>query len=75
MYLESLWLPEAQQLAAKNFFRPTDPSVLAQYAKLFPAVEIFSVNQFFGHWDEINRKHFSDGALFDQFYQAKQAQE
>lgn len=67
-YLQGLWSEEAQQLAAKNHFRPRDKKTLQNLTALFPEVETFDVNEKFGDWTTINRLHFADNALFDRLY-------
>ena len=67
-YLSYLWSLPAQELAAKNYFRPTDKKIIAKTTALFPEVNQFDVNQRFGSWDEINTKHFVDNGLFDRLY-------
>lgn len=75
-YLSNLWSEPAQQLAADNFFRPTDAKTLAKMTALFPKVNSFDVNETFGDWEQINRTHFIDNALFDRLYvKAQQAKE
>lgn len=68
-YLEFLYLPEAQEIAARHFFRPVNPEVLAKYADRFPSVRFFTVDERFGGWQRVMREHFSDGGTFDQIYQ------
>ena len=71
-YLSYLWSPQAQELAAKNYFRPTDKKIIAKTTALFPEVNQFDVNQRFGSWDTINTKHFVDNGLFDRLYVSAQ---
>lgn len=66
-YLRFLYTPEAQEIAARRFFRPSDPAILAQHADSFPPIELFSAGEVFGTWSEIQATHFADGAVFDQF--------
>ena len=66
-YLEYLYTPEGQEIAAKNFYRPTDPTVAAKHAKDFPQVELININDF-GGWTAVHDKYFADGAIFDQIY-------
>lgn len=61
-YLEFLYSPEAQAIAAKNFYRPTDPSVSSPFAKL----ELFSINDKFGGWSKAQPTHFNDNGVFDR---------
>lgn len=70
-YLQFLYTPAAQELAAKNFYRPTDPKVAAKYAKQFPKIELIKVDDVFGGWASAQKTHFSDGGLFDQIYTKK----
>jgi sulfate transport system substrate-binding protein len=67
-FIASLWLEPAQRVAAENYFRPIDPTILAQYKVRFPEIETFNVNRLFGDWATINQQHFVDGGLFDRLY-------
>ena len=67
-YLKYLYSPEGQEIAAKNFYRPTDPKIAAKYAKNFPKVSLFSIDEVFGGWQKAQKAHFSDGGVFDQIY-------
>ena len=64
-YLEYLYTPEGQEIAAKHYFRPIDPGVAAKYAAQFPKIELFSV-QAFGGWAKVQPAHFADGGIFDK---------
>ncbi|OSI10597.1 sulfate ABC transporter substrate-binding protein [Neisseria zoodegmatis] len=68
-YLKYLWSEPAQELAAKFYMRPSNPAVLAKHKSEFPEMETFSPNQVFGSWEEIMKKYFADGGLFDQLAQ------
>lgn len=69
-YLEHLYSPEAQQLAAKHFYRPVDATqISAEQRRQFAQIELFSIDDVFGGWAEAQRKHFNDGGVFDQIYQ------
>jgi sulfate/thiosulfate-binding protein len=67
-YLEYLYSPEGQDIAAKNYYRPSDPVVAAKYAAQFPKLELFTVDAVFGGWQKAQKEHFSDGGTFDQIY-------
>ena len=67
-YLKYLYSPEGQEIAAKNFYRPTDPKIAAKYAKNFPKVSLFTIDEVFGGWQKAQKAHFSDGGVFDQIY-------
>ncbi|MEP7302934.1 MAG: sulfate ABC transporter substrate-binding protein [Caldimonas sp.] len=70
-YLEYLYTPEGQEIAAKNFYRPIDPKVAAKYAKQFPKTTLFTVDDTFGGWAMAQKTHFADGGVFDQIYTRK----
>ncbi len=65
-YLRGLYTPEAQELAAKQFYRPTNPDVLGRHRALFPALTLFTIDEVFGGWKKAQREHFDEGAVFDQ---------
>jgi sulfate transport system substrate-binding protein len=71
-YLEYLYTPEGQAIAAKNFYRPRDPGVAAKYAAAFPKVTLVTIDEVFGGWKKAHAAHFADGASFDQIYQPGQ---
>jgi len=67
-YLKFLYTPEGQAIAARNFYRPRDPKIAAQYASQFPKVKLFTLKDVFGDWRTAQKKHFADGGVFDQIY-------
>jgi sulfate/thiosulfate transport system substrate-binding protein len=67
-YLEYLYTPEGQDLAAKHHFRPSDPDAQAKYAAKYPSLTLFTIAEKFGSWKEANSKHFTEGGIFDQIY-------
>jgi sulfate transport system substrate-binding protein len=70
-YLEYLYSAEGQDIAGKNFYRPTDPKAAAKYAKQFPTIKLFNINDTFGGWTVAQKTHFADGGVFDQIYTKK----
>lgn len=68
-YLEYLYTPEGQEIAARNFFRPRLEAVAQKYASQFPKVKLFTVDELFGGWQKAQKTHFADGGTFDQIYQ------
>jgi sulfate transport system substrate-binding protein len=68
-YLEYLYTPEGQEIAAKHFYRPRLAAVAAKYDSQFPKVALVSVDEVFGGWKKAHAAHFADGASFDQIYQ------
>ena len=67
-YLDYLYSDEGQEIAAKNFYRPISAKAQAKYAKQFPKLKLFSIDQAFGGWSQATQAHFADGASFDQIY-------
>ena len=68
-YLQYLYTRPAQQIIAKNYYRPIDTTVAAQYADKFPHLKLFTI-QNFGGWTKAQAAHFADGASFDQIFAA-----
>ena len=68
-YLESLYSPEGQKLAAKYYFRPYKPE-LANKEDLdrFLKIDLVTVDQVYGSFKEAQKRHFDDGGVFDSFY-------
>ena len=70
-YLEHLYSKDAQELAAKHFYRPSDKAILQANASKFPAIQLFKIDEVFGTWDKAQTTHFADGGVFDQIYGVK----
>ncbi|MEJ1972213.1 MAG: sulfate ABC transporter substrate-binding protein [Lacunisphaera sp.] len=68
-YLEYLYSPPGQELAAKYYFRPLDAAAAAKYPGRFPELKLYSVPVEFGSWEKAQKTHFADGGTFDQIYQ------
>lgn len=69
-YLQFLYTPEGQELAAKHHYRPRDPQVAAKHADGFASVQLFTIDDVFGGWERAQQTHFADGGTFDQIYRA-----
>ena len=67
-YLEFLYTPEGQEIAAKHYYRPRLAAVAAHYADRFPKLALFMVDELFGGWQKAQKTHFSDGGFFDEIY-------
>ena len=67
-YLEFLYTPEGQEIAARHFYRPRDPKVAARHAARFPKLELVTIDAVFGGWQKAQATHFGDGGVFDQIY-------
>jgi sulfate transport system substrate-binding protein len=67
-YVEYLYSPPVQDIAARHHFRPADPAAAARHAGRFPALQLFTVDEVAGSWAQAHKKHFGDGGLFDRIY-------
>jgi sulfate/thiosulfate-binding protein len=67
-YLQYLYSEEGQEIAAKNYYRPTLESVAKKYEAQFPKVSLITIDDVFGGWAKAQKAHFSDGGVFDQIY-------
>jgi sulfate transport system substrate-binding protein len=70
-YLEYLYTPEGQEIAAKNYYRPRLEAVAKKYAATFPKVNLITIDDVFGGWRSAQKTHFADGGVFDQIYQPR----
>jgi sulfate/thiosulfate transport system substrate-binding protein len=66
-YLKYLYSPEAQEIIARNFYRPIDEQVAAKHAGQFPKIKLVTIADF-GGWAKAQKTHFADGGVFDQIY-------
>ena len=69
-YLEFLYTPEGQEIAAKHYYRPRLPAVAQKYAQQFPKVQLFGIQEF-GGWAKAQQTHFADGGIFDKIYEGR----
>ena len=72
-YLNFLYSPRGQQIAAQNFYRPRDAKTLAQYGKIFKPLKLVTIDQEFGGWNKVQKTHFENGGIFDQIVKANSA--
>ncbi len=70
-YLQYLYSDAGQEIAARHHLRPRSEKVLAKYAKDFPKVQTFTVDEVFGGWAKAQKDHFADGASYDQIIATK----
>ena len=68
-YLNYLYSPAGQEIAAKNFYRPRDAAVAKKYEGEFPKLKLFTIDDVFGGWTKAQKEHFSNGGTFDQISQ------
>ena len=69
-YLNYLYSDEAQHVAAKHHYRPTNKAILDEYKEFDQNVNLITIEHF-GGWDKAQKTHFADGAIFDQIYEKK----
>lgn len=67
-YLEYWYTPEGQEVAARNFYRPTLDSVAKKHENQFEKVTLFQLKDYFGDWQKAQKAHFADGGSFDEIY-------
>ncbi|HSA58568.1 MAG TPA: sulfate ABC transporter substrate-binding protein [bacterium] len=67
-YLDYLYSPEGQEIAARHYYRPREATVAAKYAAKFPRLNLVTIDEAFGGWSQAQPKFFNDGGLFDQIY-------
>ena len=70
-YLNYLYTDEAQDIIAKNYYRPATDKAAKKYASQFAKVNLFTIEQVAGGWTAAQKAHFADGGIFDQIYQPK----
>jgi sulfate transport system substrate-binding protein len=68
-YLEYLYSDEGQDIAGRNFYRPTSAAALAKYAAVFPKLELVTIDRDFGGWTKAQAAFFADGGVFDHIYE------
>jgi sulfate/thiosulfate-binding protein len=66
-YLQHLYSPAAQEIIARNYYRPIDQAIAAKYASQFPKLNLVTIKDF-GGWAKAQKEHFADGGTFDQIY-------
>ncbi len=71
-YLQFLYTPGAQEIAARNGYRPRDPAVLTRHQGSFPALPLFEIERNFGGWAKAQKLFFADGGIFDRIYAGEQ---
>jgi sulfate/thiosulfate-binding protein len=67
-YLRYFYTAAGQTIAAKHYYRPRNQAVAKRFAKQFPKVNLFTIDQVFGGWQKAQQIHFNDGGIFDRIY-------
>jgi sulfate transport system substrate-binding protein len=70
-YLQFLYTPEGQDIAARNHYRPRDKAIAEAYADQFPKLKLFTIDDVFGGWREAQTRHFADGGVYDRIFSAE----
>lgn len=73
-YLSYLYGNEGQRIAAKHYYRPTDKRIAEASPAKLPHLKLFTVAEVFGGWQSAQKRHFADGAIFDQIYEKDKGQ-
>jgi sulfate transport system substrate-binding protein len=68
-YLDFLYSPEGQEIAARRFYRPRTADAAKKNEAQFAKLRTFTIDDVFGGWQKAHATHFADGAQFDQLYQ------
>ena len=68
-YLQYLYSDEGQEIAAQNYYRPTNEKIAKKYAAQYPKLKLFTIDDVAGGWSKAQKTHFADGGIFDQIYQ------
>jgi sulfate transport system substrate-binding protein len=71
-YLQFLYSKDAQEIEAKNYYRPRDAAILAAHGSQFPKITLYDIDDVFGGWTKAQQVHFADGGIFDQIYKPGQ---
>ena len=66
-YLEWLYGPTGQEIAARHHYRPQDPEIAARYAQRFVDTRLVDIDSEFGGWPAAQARHFDDGGEYDRF--------
>ena len=69
-YLNYLYSPAGQEIAAKNFYRPRNATVLKKYAATFKPLKLVTIDKEFGGWTKVQKQHFENCGVFDQIVKA-----
>jgi len=70
-YVRFLYTPEAQEIAARHYFRPRLEEIARQHEKVFPHMNLFTIQDVFGSWKQAQKIHFEEGGVFDQISRSR----
>ena len=70
-YLKYAYTDEAQHVFVKHFYRPSNDSILKQYAKTFPSIRLFAVTEIAKDFPDAHKQFIGEGGVFDAIYKPK----
>ncbi|MGL5151554.1 MAG: sulfate ABC transporter substrate-binding protein [Clostridium sp.] len=65
-YLNYLYSDVGQEIISKNFYRPINKEIEKKYENNFPKIELFTLKEIAGDWNDVQKKHFEDNGIFDE---------
>lgn len=65
-YIDYLYTPQAQDIVGKHYYRPRDAQASAKYASQFPSLELFTIDEVVGGWQQAQKVHFARGGIFER---------
>ena len=72
-YLNYMYSPAGQDIAAKHYYRPRNEKTLKQYSQIFKPLKLVTIDQAFGGWAKVQKLHFDNNGIFDQIVQSNSA--
>ena len=70
-YLKFLYTDEAQEIIAKNFYRPSNEAVLKKHAATFPDIRLFAITEIAASFQDAHKQFIAEGGVFDSIYKPK----
>jgi sulfate transport system substrate-binding protein len=72
-YLQFLYTPVGQEIAAKHYYRPRNAEIAAKHTAFQP-LQLFTIDQVFGGWAKAQSEHFADNSgIYDRIYRTVSA--
>jgi sulfate/thiosulfate-binding protein len=71
-YLKFVYSEEGQEIAAKNFYRPSSEAVLKKHAATFPELKLFRVSEIAKDFPDAHKQFIAEGGVFDTIYKPRQ---
>jgi sulfate/thiosulfate transport system substrate-binding protein len=70
-YLEYLFSDEAQEIIAREGYRPFNAEVAARNADKLPPLKLFPISLIAKDWADAQQKFFAENGVVDTFYTPK----